>query len=509
MTVSLQKKLWDALPSTTNEFIAGNLSLCLGMPIMLRANDATEMCMTKGQEGVVCGWHASEGPAGQQVLETLFVRLINPPRNIKIADLPENVVPLVRTITHITCLLQDDTLLSVLREQVGFDKKQITSGMSGYLRQELRELEMLDEITRLKYEGKLPRSVTGVYHRRIPEAVEYSEWKPTFTAKNKRKITEMSTTPDDAERNVKRNKCDQDDIMKWDRADPSLNPMPVVRTWKPMGLLWDSRNWSCAYNATFTVLGKLWAEDPNRWTAKFSYLSGPLGNFGLAMQSVKEGTISFENARDIIRIEIHSLNPANTPYGPNTTAVDRLAEILLPSKYYAVGRQICDLCGYSDTRTYGMLESYLTVGLTSRDHYPDGLRLQDWMSRYLQKGRHRCPTCSTRDAVIKLRMNTTLRDVPSILLLDITHEKILFDNELTFMLSGTPVSLKMRGMIYGGQGHFTCRVVGKDGSMFFHDGITTGRNCIPEVNVRTVQDKLLLQKCGEKTVVCVIYARDQ
>ncbi|KAJ7937551.1 hypothetical protein B0H13DRAFT_1588533 [Mycena leptocephala] len=77
------------------------------------------------------------------------------------------------------------------------------------------------------------------------------------------------------------------------------------------------------------------------------------------------------------------------------------------------------------------------------------------------------------------------------------------------MLSGTPVSLKMRGIIYGGQGHFTCRVVGKDGSMFFHDGITTGRNCIPEVNVRTVQDKLLLQKCGEKTVVCVIYARDQ
>jgi hypothetical protein len=226
MTVSLQKKLWDALPSTTNEFIAGKLSLCLGMPIMLRANDATEMCMTKGQEGVVCGWHASEGPAGQQVLETLFVRLINPPRNIKIADLPENVVPLVRTITHITCLLQDDTLLSVLREQVvcllnfgmtdytsqgksriknlvelgycsghrsyyvglsrgftadgtiivqGFDKKQITSGMLGYLRQELRELEMLDEITRLKYEGKLPRSVTGVYRRRLLRS--YATWK--------------------------------------------------------------------------------------------------------------------------------------------------------------------------------------------------------------------------------------------------------------------------------------------------------------------------------------------
>ncbi|KAJ7830116.1 hypothetical protein B0H13DRAFT_2240677 [Mycena leptocephala] len=77
------------------------LSLCLGMPVMLRTNDATEMCMTKGQEGVVCGWHSSEGPAGQQVLETLFVRLINPPR--KINDLPENIISLVRTIMHLTC----------------------------------------------------------------------------------------------------------------------------------------------------------------------------------------------------------------------------------------------------------------------------------------------------------------------------------------------------------------------------------------------------------------------
>jgi hypothetical protein len=104
---------------------------------------------------------------------------------------------------------------------------------------------------------------------RIPEAVEYSDWKPTFTAKNKRKITEMSTSPDDAERTVKRNKCDQDDIMEWDRADPSMNPMPVVRTWKMMGLIWNSRNWSCTCDATFTVLGNLWAEDPNRWTANF------------------------------------------------------------------------------------------------------------------------------------------------------------------------------------------------------------------------------------------------
>jgi hypothetical protein len=39
--------------------------------------------------------------------------------------------------------------------------------MNGYLRQKLRELEVLDEITRLRYEGKLPRSATGLYRRRL------------------------------------------------------------------------------------------------------------------------------------------------------------------------------------------------------------------------------------------------------------------------------------------------------------------------------------------------------
>ncbi|KAJ7161113.1 hypothetical protein C8R46DRAFT_859175, partial [Mycena filopes] len=226
MSKSLQKKLWDAPASATNEFIPGKLSLCVGMPIMLRANDATEMCITKGQEAEVVGWDESVGPLGQRVLDTLFVRLIKPPRNISVDGLPDNVVPLVRTVTHITALLSDDTLLSVLREQVvcllnfgmtdytsqgksrpqnpvelamcndhrsyyvalsrgntaegtvivqGFNARKITSGMSGYLRQELRELEILDEITRLSYEGKLPRSVTGLYRRRLLRS--YYAWK--------------------------------------------------------------------------------------------------------------------------------------------------------------------------------------------------------------------------------------------------------------------------------------------------------------------------------------------
>ncbi|KAJ7268890.1 hypothetical protein C8J57DRAFT_1003476, partial [Mycena rebaudengoi] len=38
----------------------------------------------------------------------------------------------------------------------GFDASKITSGMSGYLQQELRELESLDDITQLRFDVCYP-----------------------------------------------------------------------------------------------------------------------------------------------------------------------------------------------------------------------------------------------------------------------------------------------------------------------------------------------------------------
>ena len=102
----IQKKkqiaLWNAPPSTS-EHIAGKLSLCIGLPVMLRHNDATELCITKRQEGIVVGWDSSIGKHDRLTLETLFIELINPPKNINLEGLPENVVPVSKSTTAVTC----------------------------------------------------------------------------------------------------------------------------------------------------------------------------------------------------------------------------------------------------------------------------------------------------------------------------------------------------------------------------------------------------------------------
>jgi hypothetical protein len=76
-----QQQLWDAHPSFTETHIAGKLDLCVGLPVMIRNNEATELCITKGQEGRVAGWTEATGNQGQRILDTLFVELIDPPEN--------------------------------------------------------------------------------------------------------------------------------------------------------------------------------------------------------------------------------------------------------------------------------------------------------------------------------------------------------------------------------------------------------------------------------------------
>jgi hypothetical protein len=47
----IQNVLWERIHSANTKNIPGKLSLCIGMPVIIRNNSATELCITKGQEG--------------------------------------------------------------------------------------------------------------------------------------------------------------------------------------------------------------------------------------------------------------------------------------------------------------------------------------------------------------------------------------------------------------------------------------------------------------------------
>jgi hypothetical protein len=88
------------------------------MPVIMRNNDATELCITKGQEGHVVGWQAGRCIHGQHVLDTLFIKLDKPAKTVKIDGLPENVVPITRGSKNIECTFSSDLREYIHRSQV-------------------------------------------------------------------------------------------------------------------------------------------------------------------------------------------------------------------------------------------------------------------------------------------------------------------------------------------------------------------------------------------------------
>ena len=102
-----------------------------------------------------------------------------------------------------------------------------------------------------------------------------------------------------------------------------------------------------------------------------------------------------------------------------------------PSKHYALGKQKCVSCGYKNRHTYGMLKSYMCTGLSSRQEYPNGVSLHDCIMEY-QQGREVCLNCGQKRLICRLSIHTTLNDIPTIMFIDIGHDKLFFNEELTY-----------------------------------------------------------------------------
>ncbi|KAF8211044.1 hypothetical protein K438DRAFT_1553662, partial [Mycena galopus ATCC 62051] len=551
----LKNALWNAPASTTVEQIPGCLKLCKGMPVMLKTNDATELCITKGQEGIVVGWDSSTGPGpdNQKILDNLFVELTKPPRTIKIPGLPDNVVPMSRTSRHVTALLQDDSLLSINREQVlvlpnfamtdygsqgksrdpnvvhlnnckdhkayyvalsrghkaentvilqGFDEQKITKGMNGHLRQEFRELEMLDEITRLKFEGALPSSVTGLYRKDLLS--KYKAWKgdkarqdPTHfhpALRYNRQLDEFEEPVmyGQWEPNVKKRKSaikrktkegDESSIppTKKQNLGTGIIPTSELQTIQssPRGLIWDCIHYSCAYDSLFTCLLNVWSADPDRWTTVLSEYSALMSVWAAKM---KEEPLNPELARDTVREILHYANPLEFPAGPVPIRLDPLFTAMTDCRTYATAESRCELCTYKETgttHTFSQLQE-LGVSASMKALHPEGVGLNAWYINHLDKLIKVCPCCRDNGRTHRMRRTTTLNAIPPVLILGINSTELVMDDHIHLSTATGNSSLRLAGLIYHSPSavHFTCMVVDVEGRLWYHDGMTTKRNTL-------------------------------
>src|ERR1700678_3290838 len=129
---------------------------------------------------------------------------------------------------------------------------------------------------------------------------------------------------------------------------PKIN-LDIQNQDAPIGLIWDSQDHSCAYDALFTILGDIWVFNPTMWTHEFGLMSSFANKLGLGFQQVSLKQKYFEDARNSVRKLLHIKNSVALPNG--TTGVD-MSDLLV---YMFTGRSVgqikykCTECGTAST----------------------------------------------------------------------------------------------------------------------------------------------------------------
>jgi hypothetical protein len=582
-SLAQQKLLWNLPHSSSDRPVPGKLSICLGLPIMIKCNVATELCITNGQEAIIVGWQSTVGLFNQRLIDVLFVELKTPPKTVQIGGLPINVVPLTRSTIHITCRLPDGNKLNISRSQVeilpnfamtdfasqgktrpynpvdinnckshqayytalsrsstangtiilqGFDPKKITGRASGALRQEFRDLELLDEITTMRFLGLLPSSVSGdrrndlIHTFRLYKGMSYvpgavhpsikwsetdpmlepitydSPWKIIMHSGLTKappliQVSQSSTVIPQVNSKRKETESLPDHKAKFCKMSLDVNDMGSNQhmdmcSLTPVGTKWHQN--SCAYDAVLCILHSIWSSEKNIYTGIFGDFNAVLRQLAQNFCNHASGATTLESARDDARRHLHRLSPVHFSWG-QFTSVTVLLEYLLSMPTPVIQSDFVCVNGHcSENRMTNSRCCLLAVAST------ESASVTDWMHDLKEETNVTCSYCLEKMKIA----HRFLLPLP-LIVLDVSSNQLQIDATFSLLVNNEECTYGLQGIVYYGDSHFTARVVSKSGMVWFHDGIATGQSLLYEGTILTFTGSFNL--CRGKEAAVVVYAK--
>jgi hypothetical protein len=208
-------------------------------------------------------------------------------------------------------------------------------------------------------------------------------------------------------------------------------------SWTYSSLTWDSDNYSCAYDALYTILYEIWSSDHKHWLERFKGINKTyLKHLAVGFKKFMQGKSTFEMVRDDIRKKLHSKYKEKFPYGTVGTSVAVLtAEMLCPQDSIAFSYPTCLKCDYkgdpvSDRLSF-MLSPLNEVKSTS-----------SWLSSMQHETHERCPNCKHN-----LKQPIYFNDPPHILAFDVNSLKVKLSKEIRFVDNGKTTILALKGVM--------------------------------------------------------------
>ena len=169
----------------------------------------------------------------------------------------------------------------------------------------------------------------------------------------------------------------------------------------PIVLIWDSCDYSCAYDALFTVLGDIWVYDPTMWTREFRLMSSFANKLSLSFQQVLLMEKCYKDARNSIWKLLRNKDPVAFPYG--TAGVVDITDLFM---YMFTEKSIrklmynCTECGTVSTSTT-KVTSLFTITLKKYNSIQEHIDASDNKTK-------KCGNCDN-DVLRSYKYNSPLR----------------------------------------------------------------------------------------------------
>jgi hypothetical protein len=275
-------------------------------------------------------------------------------------------------------------------------------------------------------------------------------------------LKKQKTTHDIITSSSKKRKCDEGEDDLSSSAKKIKISLTSNNKFSAIGLLWDSENYSCAYDALFVILYDIWSTNPSIWTSRFSeinlYYLKPLSS---GFKNIMNGQSTFETVREHIRQRLYTQNETIFPYGTRGTSVIALATVVLaPDKLVAISNAICGNCPYSKTHVDCKQEFVIYEKEEPKS-------TSTWLASLAQKNNENSPHCLSQ-----ILQPIAFKACPSLLVFQIDSTNVKISKKIKFVQDGENVVLDIRGLIYYSGFHFTSRIITFNGDIWYHDGIT-------------------------------------
>jgi hypothetical protein len=214
----------------------------------------------------------------------------------------------------------------------------------------------------------------------------------------------------------------------------------------PKGLIWDGVDYSCAYDAFFSILHNIWLSNHVTWSETFSKTSQMLQYLSNGFQEMELQNVTFEQLRNDIRQLLHHEFEDIFPYGHRGASVVDLADKVFSNSNVNASTQLeCVNCQFVEEPQADSLAS-IVYGYS---HEITSTREQ-LRKAFVRQSRMSCPECLS-----PLQQVTYYHQVPRILLLAAGGSLISVNRSIKIRTPTQSHQFRLKGVVYYGGFHFT------------------------------------------------------